>query len=128
MSDTAVPSALKRWFVLHFAADWLFAIPLFVAPRAFLGALGWREIDPISSRLVAAALIGIGTQSLLSRNNSVESYRALLELKILWSASATLGLVWSALDGGPAMTWAFVCVFAGFNALWSYWRWRLRRS
>lgn len=123
-----VPNALRRWFVLHFVADWLFAIPLFFAPTLFLRTLGWREVDPISARIVAAALVGIGTQSLLGRNESKHTFRAMLNLKILWSATATLGILWSCLDGGPIMGWAFVAIFAGFNGLWSYWRWRLRTS
>ena len=121
-----VPVWLRRWFVVHFVADWIFALPLFVAPRAFLGLLGWTEVDPVSTRLVAAALFGIGTESLLNRNGTVESFRSKLNLKIIWSATATLGLVWSALDGGPVMTWGFVAIFAAFNGLWSYWRWRLK--
>ena len=121
-----VPVWLRRWFVVHFVADWIFALPLFVAPRAFLGLLGWTEVDPVSTRLVAAALFGIGTESLLNRNGTIESFRSMLNLKIIWSATATLGLVWSALDGGPVMTWGFVASFAAFNGLWSYWRWRLK--
>jgi hypothetical protein len=122
----AVPQALRNWFVVHFVADWLFAIPLFVAPNAFLRLLGWQQVDPISARIVAAALVGIGTQSLIGRNEHVIAFRAMLNLKVLWSATATLGILWSVLDGGPVMGWGFVAIFAGFNALWSYWRWRLR--
>lgn len=124
---STVPKALRGWFVLHFVADWLFALPLFFAPTQFLGALGWTEVDPATARLVAAALIGIGTQSLLGRHGSLDTYRAMLNLKILWSASATLGLAWSALEGGPVMLWGFVGVFAAFNAVWLYWRAALRR-
>ncbi len=121
-----VPSALRTWFVIHFAADWIFALPLFFVPTLFLGALGWTEVDPVATRLVAAALFGIGTESLLNRNGNVETFRSMLNLKIIWSATATIGLVWSALDGSPVMTWGFVAVFGGFNLLWSYWRWRIK--
>ncbi len=124
-SVAPVPAALKRWFVVHFVADWLFALPLFFAPRFTLGLFGWTEIDPVTARLVAAALVGIGTQSLLGRHDSRDSYLTMLNLKILWSATATAGLVWSALEGGPAMTWGFVAIFAAFNGLWVYWQRRL---
>lgn len=120
------PPSLRTWFVVHFVADVFFAVPLFVAPRAFLGALGWAAVDPISTRLVAAALFGIGVQSLLGRRESAETFRAMLNLKIIWSAAATLGIVWSQLEGGPMMGWAFAAIFGGFNGLWSYYRWRLR--
>lgn len=124
--ETSVPSALKTWFVIHCAADWLFALPLFFAPRLFLGALGWREVDTVSARIVAAALVGIGTQSFLGRHATVDSYRTMLNLKILWSATATAGIVWSCLDGAAPMAWGFAATFLAFNGLWSYWRWRLR--
>lgn len=125
-SQEQVPVALKNWFTVHFLADWLFAVPLFFAPRAFLGALGWTAIDTVTARIVAAALVGIGTQSLLGRHATVDSYRTMLNLKILWSATATLGILWSCLEGAPPMAWGFFGAFLAFNGLWSYWRWRLR--
>lgn len=128
MSVVTPPAALRTWFVVHFVADVVFAAPLFVAPRSFLGMLGWSCVDPISTRLVAAALFGIGIQSLLGRNESVETFRAMLNLKIIWSATATLGLLWSQLEGGPLLGWAFVAVFATFNAVWTYFRFRLRNA
>ncbi len=126
--DQAVPSALRTWFVVHFVADVLFAVPLFVAPRAFLGMLGWSSVDPLASRLVAAALFGIGIQSLLGRGEPRDTFRAMLNLKVIWSAFATLGLIVSQLQGGPPFGWAFVGVFGGFNVVWSYFRWRLRSA
>jgi hypothetical protein len=120
-----VPPALRFSFVMHFFADWVFALPLFFFPEAFLGALGWAHPDAALARVVAAALIGIGTQSLLDRNASLEAYKSLLGLKVLWSGSATLGLLWSALTVGPPMVWGFVLIFATFNSLWCYWRFRV---
>ncbi len=119
------PASLRTWFVAHFVADVVFATPLFIAPRAFLGLLGWSSVDPLATRLVAAALFGIGIQSLLGRKEGVEAFRAMLNVKIIWSATATIGLVWSELEGGPPLGWAFVAVFATFNAVWTYYRWRL---
>ena len=68
-----VPKSLRTWFVIHFVLDFIFAIPLILAPRAFLGLLGWTSIDPIAARLVGAALIGIGGESYLGRNAGLES-------------------------------------------------------
>lgn len=55
-----VPSSLKRWFVFHFTADITFAVPLMVVPVSFLNFFGWSTVDPIATRIVAAALFGIG--------------------------------------------------------------------
>jgi hypothetical protein len=123
-----VPRALRRWFVVHFVIDWLFALPLLLIPEAFLGALGWTVVDPMAARGVAAALVGIGTQSLLSRNAGAIVYRDMLSLKILWSSTATLGFAWTALTAGPPIGWLFAAIFALFSGLWAYWRTRLRSA
>jgi hypothetical protein len=94
-----VPNSLRTWFVIHFLADAIFALPLFLAPRWMLSLLGWPAVDPLATRLVAAALFGIGIQSLLGRDEGAAALRALLNLKIIWSAAATVGLVWSKAGG-----------------------------
>ena len=121
-----VPSSLRTRFVVHFWADVLFAVPLFLAPHWTLSLLGWRAVDPLATRLIAAALFGIGIQSLVGRNEDAATSRALLNLKIIWSAAAPLGLVWSELEGGPALGWAVAAVFAAFNVLWVRYRLLLR--
>ncbi len=128
-TERAVPAALKRWFVLHCVVDLLVALPLFVAPQEVLGLLGWQAVDPFAARLVAAALFGIGVESWLGRNAGRESFRGMLQLKIIWSGFATVGLAWSVIEGGlryPFIGWTLVGVFAAFHALWWYWRLRLR--
>ncbi len=122
MNGQHVPVSLRKWFVVHFAVDLLVAVPLFVAPRLVLGLLGWSEIDPAMSRVVAAALFGIGIQSLLGRNDSFDTFRAMLNLKLIWSGFAVAGILISALQGAPKVAWVFFGVFLGFAALWwRYW-------
>ena len=60
MSTTQIPRPLQSWFILHFALDVLLATPLMLAPEATLHFFGWQTVDPIATRLVAAALFGIG--------------------------------------------------------------------
>jgi hypothetical protein len=123
-----VPPALRLWFVVHFWADIVFAVPLLVAPAALLGLLGWECVDLVSARLVGAALIGIGVESLLGRNGSRDSFRTMLRLKVLWSSTATVGIAVSLLQGAPAAAWLFLAIFGGFCGLWSSWAWRLRSA
>jgi hypothetical protein len=122
-----VPPALRRWFVFHFVADIAFAVPLLAAPVQTLTAFGWTTVDPVMARLVGAALAGIGTQSLLGRNESADAFRAMLGLKCIWSAAASLGLALSIWQGAPPFTWAVLGIFVGFAAVWNYYRLRLRR-
>ncbi|MCH8025080.1 MAG: hypothetical protein IIB43_10295 [Candidatus Marinimicrobia bacterium] len=124
-STTTVPLALRNWFVVHFALDVVFAVPLLLAPEWLLPRLGWLFVDPVTSRLVGAALMGIGVQSLLGRNAGIETFRAMLNLKIIWSASATFGLGLALLKGGPPVAGLFLMVFMAFMGLWVYYRLRV---
>jgi len=117
-----LPTGLRTAFIIHFIADLLFALPLFLVPLPFLTALGWTAVDPLATRLVAAALFGIGIQSWLGRDEPREAFKAMLNLKVIWSATATLGLIWSTVDGGPRMGWVFVVIFGGFHLVWLRYR------
>ena len=123
-----VPRILRLFFIIHFGLDVLFAVPLFIAPIGFLSFLGWSSIDPVSTRLVAAALFGIGIESLLGSRASSDSFLSLLNLKIIWSITAVAGITISIAEmgwGPPPALWVFLGVFAGFNGLWIFWRIRL---
>ena len=124
--DPAVPAALRRWFVAHFAVDWIVGIPLFIAPQQLLSLFGWHLVDPIATRLFAAALLGIGGQSWLGRKGGKQEFRGMLNLKIIWAASASVGLLAGVVSGGPRLAWLGLAVFAAFLGLWVYWRLRLR--
>lgn len=126
MKPVEVPPSLRRWFLVHFVADLLFAVPMIVAPTATLRAFGWTVVDPVTTRLVGAALVGIGVQSLLGRQEGVEVYRAMLSLKCLWSGAAVVGLALSIAQGAPTMTWGFLAIFVTFAIVWNYYRITLR--
>jgi hypothetical protein len=122
-----VPTSLRAWFVIHFVADLLAAIPLFFAPETVLGWLGWTVVDPVATRAVAAALFGIGIESYLGRNGTMESFQGMLRLKVIWSAMAALGTLWSLLRGAPPAAWAVFGIFAAFHAVWLRYLLLLRR-
>ncbi len=124
-----IPKSLRTWFVVHFILDFAFGIPLLFAPDAFLAFFGWQGIDPIATRLVGAALMGIGGESWIGRNAGLEAYRGMLNLKIIWSATATLGVLATMLTtNGPWGGWLIVVIFAPFCALWTYYRIRLNKT
>lgn len=123
-----VPRALRAWFVVHCVLDLVFALPMLIAPAAFLALFGWERVDTAMTRVVAAALVGIGVQSFIGRREGPEAFRGMLNLKLLWSATAVGGLALSGLRGeAPPGVWLFVGVFAAFFCLWAYWRARLVR-
>ena len=118
-----VPKSLRTWFLIHFVADYLFAIPLLIAPVWMLSLFGWQTIDPFTARLVGAALIGIGGASLTERNASVEAFRSMLNLKLLWASAAIIGMTVTMLGGGyPLIGWGIVAIFVAFFFVWLYYR------
>lgn len=121
-----VPQSLRIWFVIHFAVDMLFAVPLLFFPELIMPMLGWIVVDPITSRLVGAALLGIGIESLLGRNASREVFQAMLNLKIIWAFGAVLGIGLGIGAGGPPAAWLFLVIFAIFLGVWVYYRYKLR--
>ena len=123
-----VSKSLRTWFVIHFLLDFLFAVPLLLVPVPFLGLFAWTTIDPLTARLVGAALMGIGVESYLGRNAGVEAYKGMLNLKIIWSASATLGITITILTAeAPPIGWLLAAIFGSFCILWSYYRIQLKK-
>jgi len=123
-----VPTILRVFFMIHFAVDILFAIPLFVIPVSFLNFFGWETVDPVTARLVAAALFGIGIESLLGSRGTNDTFVSMLNLKIIWSIIAVCGLIVSIAElswQAPLFLWIVLGVFVLFNVLWIYWRIRL---
>ena len=122
--------ALKAAFVFHSIVDCVFAVPLFICPESFLTLLGWQTVDAVAARLVAAALFGIGIESYLERNSGVEVFRGMLNLKVIWSLAAATGIGWSIAAGvhdRALWLWILLAIFAIFNGVWIYWRFRIRR-
>jgi hypothetical protein len=123
--DKTVPSGLRTWFVIHFVADIVFGIPLLFFPRWLLSLFGWGVYDPILSRLVGAALMGIGVESLLGRNADVDTFRAMLNLKIIWASSALFAFGAGIVEGAASITWMLMGIFSVFWCVWVYYRVKL---
>jgi hypothetical protein len=120
-----VPRALRICFLAESLFQILCAVPLMLFPNGVLGMCGWTTIDPVATRLVGAALFGIAGASLLSRRTSLETFRALLRLKILWTGAAVFSVVLSIDQGALASAWLLLLIVAGLGAMWTYWLQRL---
>jgi hypothetical protein len=92
-----------------------------------MALLGFSAVDPVSPRLVGAALVGIGTQSLIGRNEGLDAYRIMLNLKLLWSSTAIFALVMGIGEGAPPVTGLFLAVFLAFFGVWTYYRIRFKQ-
>lgn len=121
--------SLSVWFYIHFIVDVLFAIPLMFFPEITLSLLEWVNIDPVTTRIVSAALFAIGIESFFGKNSDVETFKAILNLKIIWSGCALSGLLLSLLQGYQGRPWSiylFLLIFTGFNIVWVYFRVNLK--
>ena len=121
-----LPQGLRTWFMIHFAVDMLIGIPLLFFPNLIMPWFGWDQVDPITSRLVGAALLGIGGESLLSRKASVEVFKALLSLKIIWAIGAIIAIGLGIAAGGPPLAWGFLAVFVIFLFIWLFYYRKLK--
>jgi len=115
------------WFLAHGVVDLVIAIPMLVLPVSFLEWLGWSSVDAFTARVVAAALIGIGIESLLSFRTEFMAVKAMLNLKILWALAAIVGLLWSGLAAPsiPWGVWPILALFVIFLVSWIVWRIRV---
>ena len=52
----------------------------------------------------------------------------MLNLKLVWSAAAVLGIALSLSQVSSSLAWIALVIFAFFNLLWLYWRLRLPRT
>ena len=126
--DKSVPNGLRTWFVIHFVADILFAIPLLLFPQALLNLFDWKTYDPTMTRLVGAALMGIGVESLLGRNANADTFRVMLNLKAIWASSALVAIGIGIAEGAASTAWLFLAIFLVFWCVWVYYRLNLRRN
>ena len=116
-----IPPNLKIWFTIHFLVDTVLAIPLIIFPGWILHLFGFTVIIPTLARLVGAALLGIGVTSLFTKTK--EQFEIMLTLKIVWSLTAIMGLLWSIAEGAPGALWAVVIIFILFLGIWMYYKW-----
>ncbi|MBA2544073.1 MAG: hypothetical protein H0V17_30800 [Deltaproteobacteria bacterium] len=93
-----------------------------IAPTHVLAWFGWTTVDPVATRLVAAALFGIGIESYLGRRATADVFRAMLNLKIIWSSTAVAASLWSIIEGAPLATWGVFAIFAVFLGVWIRYR------
>ena len=121
-----VPNGLRTWFVIHFVADVLFAVPLLFFPQALLNLFGWKTYDPLMTRLVGAALMGIGVESFLGRNADVDTFRGMLNLKVIWASSALYAFAVGIAEGAAPIAWVLMGIFALFWCVWVYYRMKLK--
>ncbi len=118
--------SLKFWFTFHFIIDFIVAFLLIFYPMILVDFLG-VSYEPVTTKLVAAALLGIGGISLISKNYSKETHKALLELKLIWSFFATVLVFCYAKSLMNFKLMLVPLVFGLFFVLWFYYWLKIRK-
>lgn len=124
-----IPHSLRRWFLLHLIVDYAIAVTFFFFPYQTLQVFGWKTVDPLAARLVAAALLAIGGTYVIARHADTEAYRQFLALKIVWSFAAVIGIILTMVTtDAPVLSWFVLALFALFSSVWVYYYRLLSRS
>jgi hypothetical protein len=121
-----VSKGLRTWFYVHFAVDMIIGIPLLLFPIAFGSFFNIELIEVTTARIVGAALIAIGGMSFLMNKRNLAEYKLMLELKILWSFFAIIGLLLSL--NSEKVLYLFILVFLIFFLVWTYYYKKLLSS
>jgi hypothetical protein len=122
-----VPPSLRTWFVVDAVVDFLAAAPLLAAPALVLRRLGWTCVDPISARLVGAAMLANAAATFAARAANVETYRALLRGKLIWCAAGAASMFVAIGGGAPSAAWLFLSMFVAFAGVWLHHTIRFRQ-
>jgi hypothetical protein len=122
-----VPPSLRAWFIVDAIVDFLAAAPLLAAPELMLRRLGWACVDPISARLVGAALLANAAATFASRDAGVEAYRALLRCKLIWCVAGAASMFVAVASGAPSAAWLFLSMFVAFAGVWLHHSIRFRQ-
>ena len=117
-----IPQSLRIWFIIHFIVDFIFGIPLILFPASTLSLFGFEAVELLTTRLVGAALLGIGGVSFIVRNESIAVFRSLLKLKVIWSVSSIVGILLTLYSGAPVFSWVVLVVFLVFSIVWIYYK------
>lgn len=122
-----IPTSLRHWFVAHAVIDVVCGIPLLLVPELLLPHLGWKTVDPVTARLVGAALLALGTQAWRSRAAGVDVYRALLGINVVWSAMVIIGMAIAIAHDAPSAAFIVLSASLALCGVWTHHAIRFRQ-
>lgn len=126
-ADMGLPATLRTWFAVDTAIHLIAGLPLLIAPELVLPALGWSAVDPVTSRLLGAALVAMFWPRLARSGNDLEAARRLVAAKTSWAALAALASLLAVMRGAPPAVFAAVAVFVALLGVWASHAVRLRQ-
>jgi hypothetical protein len=117
-----MPKGLRTLFLVHAVVAVVFGLPLLIVPGRLLTWVGWAPIDPIVSRLLGAAMLGLAWSSFRGWLATERARVALLvELEAVYTVLACVGLLRHLLVARyPLVPWLVFAMYLGFALAWMY--------
>ena len=115
---------LKITLVFHILVAVVFGLPLLGMPGRFLDFFGWAPVDPLISRMLGAAFLGMAWIDLRAlRNNTRQLAQPAIEVGAVFCTLTAAGMLWHLKSSyWPWMVWAVLGMYILMAALW-LWNW-----
>lgn len=112
--------SLRYTFIVHAVVALLLGAPLLLAPGRALGLFGWAPVDPLLSRILGAALLGLAWGSFRGfRAAERRQVAFLVETEAVFCVLACVGMLrqmWG--YNYPWYAWILLAVLALFAIAW----------
>jgi hypothetical protein len=107
-------------FLIHTFVSLIFGIPLLLVPGGFLDIFGWAPVDPLISRLLGAALIGMAWTSLRGwRASDWSEVGIIVEGEAIFCVLGCIGLARHLFFAWyPFMVWFVFALMLIFAIVW----------
>ncbi len=114
--------SLRITFIVHTIVSFVFGLALLIVPGRFLDLFGWAPIDPLISRMLGAALLGLGWGSYRGwRANTWDEVEFLLQVEAAFTVLASIGMLRHLLIASwPWYVWMVFAFYAVFGVSWVY--------
>ena len=116
-----VHPGLRVTFVAHAIAALAFGLIYLFIPDIWGDLVNWPAAETAPYRLIGAAMLAFGASSVLGyRETDWDEVIIIVRTEIVWTALATLVLLWALIfDGAPAIAWLYVVLMAVWTVLFS---------
>jgi hypothetical protein len=121
-----VTKLLKLTFLIHFFVAAIFGLLFTVMVEVYFDVIGWNyKGDPVTGRILGAALLGFAGASLLAwRESKWESVKIVVQMEIVWLIIGTAVQIFAvfAFPGLPFMIWVQIGILIFFLVafVWFY--------
>ena len=120
--DKIISKGLNITFLVHFILGLIMGIPFLVFPEEYADLLNFTISEPMTYRLLGAAIIAFSISSWFAyRKSKWESVEIIVIAEIVWTILGTIITIWGIIsDDFPAVAWLNAIAMLGFAIAFSY--------